>query len=46
MDEHTYQARKKEFDERFKILVDKGGLDKQVYENHKHFYCLGYYNSL
>ena len=39
-----YNTKKKEFDTKFIILVEKGGLDKQVYENHRHFYCLGYYS--
>ena len=39
-----YFNKLKEFDKRFKILVDKGGLNRQTYENHRHFYCLGYYS--
>jgi len=40
----TYEERVKEFDKKFKVLVDKGGLSKETYENHRHFYALGYYN--
>ena len=46
MNYEIYSKRKKEWDEKFKILVEKGGLSKEVYENHREIYCLGYYNSL
>ena len=39
-----YLNRLEEFDKKFKILVEKGGLNRQTYENHRHFYCLGYYS--
>ena len=38
-----YEKRVSSFDKRFKLLVDKGGLDENFYENHKHYYGLGYY---
>ena len=41
-----YDERVKAFDKRFKILVEKGGLNKQTYENHRHFYGLRYYKTL
>ena len=46
MDIYEYQKRKKEFDDRFKILVEKGGLPIEVYKDHREIYCLGYYNPL
>ena len=46
MDIYDYQKRKKEFDDRFKILVEKGELPIEVYKDHREIYCLGYYNSL
>ena len=38
-----YERRVFSFDKRFKLLVDKGGLDESTYENHRHYYGLGYY---
>ncbi|MDI6047537.1 hypothetical protein [Flavobacterium yafengii] len=42
----AYEERVRQFDKKFKLLLDKGGLNKQTYENHRHFYALGYYKFL
>jgi hypothetical protein len=44
-DKLVYQKRKEEFDKKFKILVEKGGLPLEVYKSHRQMYCLGYYKS-
>lgn len=41
-----YQKRKKEWDNKFKVLIEKGGLPLEVYKDHREIYCLGYYPSL
>lgn len=41
-----YQKRISNFDKRFKLLVDKGGLDESIYENHKHYYGIGYFGDV
>ena len=46
VEQEVYQKRKIEFDNKFKILVKKGGLSEEVYKQHREIYCLGYYNSL
>lgn len=41
-----YKERAKEFDDRFYILVKKGGLPLDIYNDNKHIYCLGYFGSM
>ena len=41
-----YRNKCEQFDNKFLILVKKGGLSLEVYENHRHIYALGYYKSL
>ncbi len=41
-----YKERAKEFDDKFYILVKKGGLPLDIYNDNKHIYCLGYFGSM
>ncbi len=39
-----YLKKVEEFDKRFRILVDKGGLPEQRYLSDRHYYGMGYYD--